>query len=112
MGLILYPDGTSKQVSPANGDNFRLPELQAIVGGHIELINTRDGRLMVLNDEGKLLDLPRNEQATVLAGFASPAEVTKLLLEHPDIIYIGDLSGEETDYIAGTVLVCNQDEVQ
>jgi hypothetical protein len=27
MGLILYPDGTSKEVHPANGDHFEIEEL-------------------------------------------------------------------------------------
>jgi Domain of unknown function (DUF3846) len=112
MAHILYPDGSSKEVQPANSTDFRLEELREIVGGSIEILNLKDGRIMVLNESGKLLDLPRNEQATALVDFPSPAEITKLRLAHPEIIFIGDLSGDEADYIAGTVLVCQSEEVQ
>ena len=63
MAQILYPDGTSQEVQPANGTDFQLDELRRVVGGHIEIIPCRDGRIMVLNEEGKLEGLPRNDQA-------------------------------------------------
>jgi hypothetical protein len=66
---------------------------------------------MVLNDEGKLLGLPRNEQAGVLVNLRTPediAELQQLLGER--LIIVGDPN--EPDYIAGTVLVCGSDEVR
>ena len=56
MGLILYPDGRQKAVEPANGRDYSLDELRAIVGGSIEIIPTKEpGRIMVLNDDAKSL---------------------------------------------------------
>ena len=47
-----------------------LEDLQALVGGYIEVIPTRLPRphrpMMVINEEGKLLGLPRNEIATII----------------------------------------------
>src|SRR5216117_3403537 len=43
MALILYPDGTSKEVHPANGDHFEYEELTEIVEGTIEMIPLPDG---------------------------------------------------------------------
>ena len=36
MAKIIYPDGTTKDISPANGNDFSLEELQKIVEGYIE----------------------------------------------------------------------------
>lgn len=55
-----YPD-------PANGTDYMLTELvNAIGGGEIELFRPRDGRFMVIDDEGKRNGLHRNERATQL----------------------------------------------
>ncbi|TMD44902.1 MAG: hypothetical protein E6I90_08305 [Chloroflexi bacterium] len=53
MALILYPDGTSKEVHPANGDHFEYEELTEIVEGTIEMIPLPDGRIMTLTAEGR-----------------------------------------------------------
>src|SRR5436190_3405961 len=77
MAVILYPDGTSKEVHPANGDHFEIEELVQIVEGPIQMIPIADGRIMTLNEEGGpdaeagRAGLPPNEQATLLAGFLS-----------------------------------------
>ena len=67
---------------------------------------------MVCNETGKLDGLPRNEQATALVDFPSPREMMEVLRKNPDIIFVGDISDMEVDYIAGTVLVCKDEEVQ
>jgi hypothetical protein len=74
MGLILYPDGRHEERLPAHGTTFTLAELQAIVGGLIDILETPDGRYLIINDEGKLLGMERNEAATQLMHFMSPAE--------------------------------------
>lgn len=109
MATILYTSGQQEERQPANGTNFRLKELQAIVGGLIEIVHTRDGRIMVINEEGKLEGLPRNEQATSLIDFPSPDAIRAMLAADPHLIFAGDR--DEADYIAGDVLVCNTDEV-
>ena len=75
LALILYPDGTCKEVHPANDDYFEIEELMQIVEGTIQIIPLPDGRIMTLNEEDRpnaaagRAGLPPNEQATALAGF-------------------------------------------
>jgi hypothetical protein len=117
MALILYPDGTSKEVHPANGDHFEYEELMQIVEGMIQMIPLPDGRIMTLNEEGRtdgeagIAGLPRNEQATALAGFPStesPLATLRGLGVAPPSYSVGpgDLA-----YIPGTVLVSTKHEV-
>jgi hypothetical protein len=112
MATILYPDGRQEERQPANGRDFQLDELQAIVGGHIEIVSTKDGRILVCNDESKLLGLPRNDQATAMVNFPSPREMMETLRTNPDIIFVGEIDDIEVDYIAGTVLLCKDEEDQ
>lgn len=53
------------EVSPKNGKYFSLEELNSFVDGYIEIVDLMDGRLMVVNEEGKLIGLPLNLLATV-----------------------------------------------
>lgn len=106
MALWLKSDGTTVEVEPLNGKTFSLDELQEYVGGHIELFTVMSPTLyspllkqffsmkerrfyMVLNEEGKLLGLPLNTDATMLA---------------IDWLYKGD-------YICGDVLICNINQI-
>ena len=82
---ILYTDGSRKEIEPKNKKDFSLEELSKIVNGYIEIIYLNNNQLMVLNEEGKLNNLPYNSEATKLAS-------TELA---PD------------DFIVGNVLVCN-----
>jgi hypothetical protein len=112
MATILYPDGTSREVQPANGTDFTLDELKAIVEGSIEIIPCKAaGLIMVLNEQGKLLDLPRNDQAGALVHLRTSEDVKAMqALLGDTLIVVGD--PDEEDYIAGTVLVCRNDEVR
>ena len=53
-------------------DPLTLEEMQAIVGGLIDVVPLPDGRNMVVNDEGKLMDLPVNSLATKIWQEAYP----------------------------------------
>jgi hypothetical protein len=119
--MILRSDGTQETIQPTNGSTFTLAELQAIVGTGapagchwIEIVPTKDGRIMVINEEGKLYGLPRNEQATALAALPTLAELAEAKALFGDaLILLGyDLTSEEPDYIAGDVVVCEEQEVQ
>lgn len=86
---IYKADGTVIEATPANGTDFQLEELQKIVGGYIEIVSLLDNEIMVINEEGKLADLPVNEKATEF--------------------YI-EANGFD-DYIVGDVLVCDNNMV-
>lgn len=92
MALIYRASGDVENVEPKNGTDFQLEELQAIVDGWIEIKFLRDdeGRVMVLNEEGKLRNLPYNERATTL---------------YRVFVY-------EHDFIVGDVLICDKSEIK
>jgi hypothetical protein len=54
MATFLRASGESETLSPANGVNWSLAELQTLVGGYIEVGRTVDGRYLILDEEGKL----------------------------------------------------------
>ncbi len=67
---VLHTDGRREEILPADGSEFSLPELQNIVGGYIEFIPSLEpGYFLVVNEEGKLLQLPPNESATNLSAY-------------------------------------------
>ena len=119
MAVILYTDGTSKEVRAENGDHFEIEELVRIVEGPIQMIPLADGRIMTFNEEGGpdveagRAGLPPNEQATRLAGFSSSNEgplgaLRGFGVETPTYgVGPGDLA-----YIPGTVVVSTKQEVQ
>lgn len=61
---LYYTSGKTESVTPQNGKIFTLKELQDFVGGWIEVGYLDDGRLMVVNEEGKVNNLPYNSRAT------------------------------------------------
>ena len=85
---IIHVDGTREPYPPADGHLYTLEELQkAIGGGWIEIVKTRDGRLMVLDEEGKLKGFPVNRVATGLYqhGAQDPIVGDVLVCEDGDI---------------------------
>lgn len=65
MGTIYRANGDIEAVEPLNGKDYKLAQLQEIVGGYIECVASRDGaRLLVVNEEGKLQALAANANAT------------------------------------------------
>ena len=63
--ILIPPSGLERPVMPAHGSKFTLEELQAMVGGLIEFIDLPEHKVMVLNQEGKLMGLPSNPAATL-----------------------------------------------
>ncbi len=80
---VLKTNGDEVVVTPVNGKDFSLKELQGFVGGYIEIIHVGN-QIMVLNEEGKLQGLAYNDKAT------------KIMVDN-----------HYHDYAVGDVLVCN-----
>lgn len=89
MAYIINTDKTTATVTPANGTDFSLDELNAIVDGYIEIHHLNNNQIMVVNEEGKLNGLPLNTRATRLVREAGI-----------------------NDYIVGRVLVCDTKQVK
>ena len=68
MALFIDSNGIETKITPINGKNFNLQEMQNFVDGFIEIINLPDGRQMVINEEGRIQNLDINDKASVLAG--------------------------------------------
>lgn len=76
MAVLVRADGTAAIVYPRAGDGaaFTLEELQAHVGGYIEIVpwprvhgrKALYGLFLLADEEGKLTGKPRNEAATRL----------------------------------------------
>ena len=58
MARIIRATGAIEEVAPRNERNFELGELQKVVGGYIEIVKTKTGEIMVVNEDGHSLALP------------------------------------------------------
>lgn len=90
MAKIYKTNGEIIETEPKNGTDFSWEELNNIVGGYIEVAYLSKELIMVLNEEGKINNLPTNELATML--------------------YQNSISIH--DYICGDVLVCDKKQVK
>jgi hypothetical protein len=88
MATLIKSNGEEINVIPNNKTDFQLDELQKFVGGLIEIVKTKDGKTMVINEEGKINDLPINQKASELYQY------------------------NEFDFIAGDVLICQSNEIR
>lgn len=86
IAVIITVEGDLNPCSPANGQDFKLDEVQKIVGGYIESVYLDEDTIMIVNENGKF------EQ--------SPNAVTTMLALKKHAICEGD-------YICGNVLVCD-----
>lgn len=90
MAKVITAAGDIREVQPKNGKFFELEELQKVVEGYIEIIDLGNDQLMVVNEEGKLEDLPYNFFATQMYQRSTSA----------------------LDYIAGNALVCSNNQIR
>ena len=67
MAFLILPSGEQRNVAPAKGKRFTLQELQNFVGGYIELVTLSPKLSMFVNEDGKRLQLARNDCATRFA---------------------------------------------
>lgn len=85
MAKIYKTTGEVIEVEPKNGKDFKLEELKEVVQGYIEIVNISLTQYMVVNEEGHLIGLPLNINATKLY---------------------------KKDIIVGDVLVCNKSQIK
>ena len=90
MNTIYKADGSKSPSTPENGQFYELKELQKIVGGYIEFVYLTDNSVMVLNEEGKIDNLPLNVRATEI--------LRKNFPDNPDHI-VGDVLVAESKYL-------------
>lgn len=98
MEAIIYcVDGSHYEIKPADG-YLTLKLMQNIVGGYIDIQELpEDGKLMVLNDCGKLDGLDKNEKATEIWKRNYP------ITEYP-------INNDEL--VVGNVIVCDSSMVR
>ncbi len=74
-GTFIPPDTHHKttSIAPDLGATFSLESLQGLVGGYVEALTLPDGRLLIINEDGKGLNYARNERATELGRLAGIA---------------------------------------
>ena len=87
---IIYVDKEAEDYTPKNGRTFELEEMQEIVGGYVEPIRLNDGRMIIVDEDGKSKDKAVNIPATNI-----------LRRDH-----------FTTDYIVGTAIVCDADMIE
>lgn len=64
MATLLKSDG-SKEL---NVDISTLAKMQEMVGGYVEFVYMRGDKILIVNEEGLLMGLPLNQQATEIYG--------------------------------------------
>jgi uncharacterized protein DUF3846 len=88
---IYHEDGTVTEVVPENGTDFKLDELQKIVGGIVQLVPLGE-RVLACNEEGKINNICKpNHKATL----------------EWDRVY-----GKGTDYMFGNILICDDEMIK
>ena len=89
MAELIKHTGETVEIEPENGLNFKLQELYKILNCKlIELAATKDGRLIVLDEEGKLENKSINAEATKLYKYG------------------------EQDVIVGDVIICDGKQIK
>ena len=71
MATLYEPSGRDSDYVPRNGKKFTLEELQALVGGYIEMVRIPGDagkRVLFVDEKGKLKGLRPNVRASHLAG--------------------------------------------
>ena len=85
---IYYADGRIEDITPAPRKKIPFSKLREVVGGLVQFVPMPHGCSLVCNDEGKLIGLPKNENATALWMQEYPIE--KYPLNNDELI-VGDV---------------------
>lgn len=112
---LIKPNGEITEITPVNGTDFSLDECYALLECEmVEVVGLSDGRVMILDEEGKLKDeFEINDKATELFMHDRPTHaefVLKMKELHGDnFIDLGIGDNALNDCIVGTVIVCSPD---
>jgi Domain of unknown function (DUF3846) len=71
VATLYEPSGSDSECTPRNGKKFTLAELQALVGGYIEMVRIPGAagkRIFFVDEEGRLKKLKPNVRASRIAG--------------------------------------------
>jgi hypothetical protein len=90
MATLIPADEATKVTTITTPEG--LDEWQRLVDGYIEMVTLPDGRVFVVNEEGKLRGLPMNRRATALWYEAVPA-------------------ARGVDVLVGDVVLCAEGEI-
>lgn len=101
MAIYYTTDGKFREVQPINGKFFTYEELQNFVkdgdNTMIEIVPLPSGKSIVVNEEGKLIGLPKNQLATDFWRIEYP------LSKYPD---------NNDELIVGNALVVEPEELE
>ena len=75
MAQIIKTNGEKIDITPKNGKDFKWEELHDAIGGYIELVRLRDGKLMVVDEEGIPKGREVNVVASLMVGFTIVGDV-------------------------------------
>lgn len=89
MAKLIKTDGTEIIVQPNNGTDFKLEEAQKCVDGYVEVVNLRNGTILIVNEMGKFTKEPN-------------VKATEIAIKHNALL--------PGDYISGDVLLCGERE--
>ena len=67
---VCYDCGTTQTpipTAPADGKEFSLLEIQAMVHGYVELLTLDDGTIMLFNEDGRMKNFKYNAPASLIA---------------------------------------------
>jgi hypothetical protein len=64
MAKLYAVDGSITEVTPKNGKDFKLEEMQEFVGGYIQVVPLAKGRCIVVDEEGRLKGYQHNAKAS------------------------------------------------
>lgn len=67
MATLYKTTGEKVYIAPKNKKKFTLRELQDLVGGFVAQFKAGEGHVLVVNEDGRLLDLQHNRRASELA---------------------------------------------
>jgi hypothetical protein len=97
MATILCHDNTTLPLIGTKGKQkaLTLEQMQKAVGGYIEHVYDREGKLlMVVNEEGQYIDAPINEPARIIIAKAFGVPVAGIVPIRGNVILCKDLGDE------------------